>query len=74
MAPVLFLFLMTAFAELFDKEYDRNNSRRLIYIEHLMKTLPMEMQYLKATSQNNTRRRGRMNQNLHTGKPCFFYM
>jgi hypothetical protein len=29
MAPVLFLFLMTAFAESLDKEYDRNNIKKI---------------------------------------------
>jgi hypothetical protein len=29
MAPVLFLFLMTAFAESLEKEYDRNNIKKI---------------------------------------------
>jgi hypothetical protein len=29
MAPVLFLFLITAFAESLDKKYDRNNIKKI---------------------------------------------
>lgn len=54
MVPVLFLFLMRAFEELLEKEYDRNSTRRFNYIKHLTTILSMGMQYLRATSQHNT--------------------
>jgi len=50
-------------------------SRRLNYIlEHLTKILSMGTRYLRATSQNNTRRWEGMNQILHLGSLLFLYV